>query len=128
MKIAVATDNNITVTGHVGRCNAFIIYTIEESQIINKEVIENNFTHHKQDEQKHSGEEQSQGHSHSGLLEALKDCKALIFSHGGWRLVEDLKRNNIEAVLTDEELADEAVNKYIKGELITNEENVCHHH
>ena len=34
MKIAIATDDNQTVTGHVGRCNAFIFYTIEDGKIV----------------------------------------------------------------------------------------------
>lgn len=128
MKIAAATDDNITVTGHVGRCNAFIIYTIDGSQIIKKEIIENKFTHHQVHGHSHDEKEHSHGHSHSNLIDALKECEALIFSHGGWRLVEDLKKNNIKPIMTDVVNADEAAAKYIAGELRSNEENVCNHH
>jgi len=46
MKIAVATNDNYTVAGHVGRCRAFLIYQTDGSNIQSKEVRENLFTHH----------------------------------------------------------------------------------
>lgn len=131
MKIAVATDDQVMVTGHVGRCNAFIVYTIENNAIINTEIRENNFTHHRQHKLQHSqhqGNEHSHGHGHSSLIDALSDCEALIFTSGGWRLVEELKANNIKPILTDEPLAEEAALKYYKGELQIKDENICNHH
>lgn len=130
MKIAVATDDNQTVAGHVGRCGTFIVFETDESKILNKEIRENSFTHHKQHEEHNEEHGQHRGHNHHSLIDGLKDCAALIFNHGGWRLIEDLKAHNIIPVLTDEKLAEDAVSKYLKGELIINEGNVCqgHHH
>ena len=135
MKIAVATDDNQKVAGHVGRCRAFIVFETNESQILNKEIRENSFTHHghhhENGEEHHNhGEGHGRGHDHHNLIDGLKDCQVLIFNHGGWRLIEDLKAHNITPVLTDERLAEDAVTKYIKGELVINDENVCqgHHH
>jgi predicted Fe-Mo cluster-binding NifX family protein len=132
MKIAVATNDNQSVAGHVGRCRAFIVFETNDSQIVKKEIRENSFTNHMQhrenDEEHHHGEGHGHGHNHHNLISGLKDCQVLIFNHGGWRLIEDLKANNIIPVLTDERLAEDAVTKYIKGELIINEENVCQGH
>jgi hypothetical protein len=47
----------------------------------------------------------------------LKDCDALIFNHGGWRLINELQENNIIPLLTDEKIAETAVIKYLNGEL-----------
>lgn len=134
-KIAVATDNGRNIAGHVGRCKSFLIFETNGKEIVNKEVRENSLTHHRQhqEEHRHEGHNHDEGHrqhSHPNLIEGLKDCEALIFNHGGWRLIEDLKSHNITPVLTDEKLAEEAVLKYLKGELIVNEDNVCsgHHH
>jgi len=129
MKIAVATNDNSTVAGHVGRCRAFLIYQTDGSNIQSKEVRENSFTHHGQKNgggEEHHGE--GQGHGHQNLIEGLKDCEVLIFNHGGWRLIEDMKAHNITPILTNEEIAESAVLKYIKGELIISEENVCRSH
>jgi len=136
-KIAVATDNGQNIAGHVGRCKSFLIFETNGKEIIKKEVRENSFTHHRQqhDEHNHEGhhhnhDEGHQQHSHQNLINGLKDCDVLIFNHGGWRLIEDIKAHNITPILTDEKLAEDAVLKYLKGELINNEENVCsgHHH
>jgi len=129
MKIAVATNDNSTVAGHVGRCRAFLIYQTDGSNIQSKEVRENSFTHHGQKNgggEEHHGE--GQGHGHQNLIEGLKDCEVLIFNHGGWRLIEDMKAHNITPILTNEEIAESAVLKHIKGELIIFEENVCRSH
>ena len=131
MKIAVATDDEVMVTGHVGRCNAFIVYTIEDNSISHKEVRENTFTNHKRQnhhEEHHQGEGHAHGHGHSNLITALADFEALIFKSGGWRVVEDLKTNNINPILTDEPIADVAALKYAKGELQTKDDNVCNSH
>jgi len=131
MKIAVATDDNINVTGHVGRCAAFIVYTIEENKIISKEIRENNFTHHgrgnhEEGEHHHHGQGAGQ-HGHDRLIEGLKDCAHIIFHGGGWRLLDDLKANNISPIITPERVAETAVEKFIAGTLEYDESLVCRH-
>lgn len=129
-KIAVATNDNIKVAGHVGRCKSFLIFDTEDKKIINKMTRINSFTHHGQHDHNHQEHHQGEGHGHHNLIDGLKDCEVLIFNHGGWRLVEDLKANNIKPVLTDEVIAEDAVQKYLDGTLRINEDNVCqgHHH
>ena len=130
MKIAVATNDNLKVAGHVGRCKAFLVFETEEKKILNKVIRINSFTNHGQHGHHHHEHNHGEGHGHGhhNLVEGLKDCEVLIFNHGGWRLINDLKANNIEPVLTDEPIAEEAVLKYLKGELVINEENVCQGH
>ncbi len=41
-KIAVATNDQRRVTGHIGRCRSFMIYEIDGEKIIGKELRENN--------------------------------------------------------------------------------------
>ncbi len=131
-RIAVATNDNILVAGHVGRCKAFLIYETDGSKIISKEIRENSYTHHSQNqdhtEEHHRKHGEGQGHGHQNLVEGLKDCGSIIFNHGGWRLIEDLKAHNIMPILTNEEIAENAVLKYIKGDLVISDENVCRGH
>lgn len=134
MKIAVASNDLKHVTGHLGRCKSFIIYDTADGKITNREVRQNTFTHHA-----HHGEHNHEGghhhdhggghhHNHATLVENLKDCKTLIFQSGGWPLIQSLKEGNIIPFLTDERMADEAVEKYMRGELTERTENTCHHH
>ena len=125
-KIAIATDDQLRVTGHLGRCRAFMVYEINDNKIMKKELRENVFTHHRMGHaHQHHGE--SGGHNHNHLIEGLKDCKFLISSGGGWRVVEDLKQHNITTVFSDVELIDDAVNMFIKGELENDAELTCRH-
>ena len=126
MKIAVASDDFINVTGHVGRCNGFLIYEIEGNEIVNVKEIENNFTHHKM-----SGGENhshSHGHSHAGLLEGLSECSHLICTSAGWRLRDEFEQNNKQLVFTNENDAETAVKKFISGTLEINESGTCRAH
>jgi predicted Fe-Mo cluster-binding NifX family protein len=125
MKIAVATNDQRRVTGHIGRCRAFMIYEIDGGKIINKELMENLFTNHRMKEHSHQHHGNGGRHSHLHLIEGLKDCEYLISKGGGWRVVEDLKNYNIKTLFADEELIEDAVNKFIKGELKNNKDLIC---
>ncbi len=127
MKIAVASNDHVRVSGHLGRCKSFVIYSVEDKKITNKEIRENTFTHHHAHHH-HGDEENHHGHNHANLINGLKDCEVVIFNAGGWRIIEDLKANNIIPFLTEERIADEAAQKYINGELVETENNACSHH
>ena len=127
-KIAIATNDQKRVTGHIGKCRSFMIYELDNNKIINKELRENVFTHHRMmqhDHHQHHGE--GEEHSHSHLIEGLKDCTYLISKGGGWRVVEDLRQHNIQTIFSDVELIDDAVNQFIKGELLNNPDLACNH-
>lgn len=130
MKIAVASNNEKNVAGHVGQCKAFLVYEIKEKKIVKVELRKNKFTHHWQSGQQHQhhGGHERGGHGHGRLVEGLKDCNALIFKSGEWRMIENLQENNIKPVITDERFADDAVNKYISGELVEKELAGCDGH
>ncbi len=123
-KIAIATNDQRRVTGHIGRCKSFMVYEINDKKIVNKELRENLFTNHRMNlEHQHHGE--GGGHNHTHLIEGLKDCKYLISSGGGWRVVEDLKQYNITTLFSDVELIEDAVNLFINGELKNDADLTC---
>ncbi len=130
MLAAVATDDFLTITGHVGRCNGFLIYDVEEGKINGVSQRENNFTLHRMQggQHQHSHSDGHQAHSHSGLAIGLKDCKCLIANAAGGRLVADLERNGIEVILTLLSDPETAVIAYSKGELKFDENATCNHH
>jgi predicted Fe-Mo cluster-binding NifX family protein len=125
-KIAIATNDGRKVTGHIGRCKSFMIYQLEGNKIVNKELRENVFTHHRM-HQGHQHHGEGGGHNHTQLINGLKDCSYLISSGGGWRVVEDLKQNNIIPVFSDVELIEEAVDKFMNGGLKDDAGLVCNH-
>jgi predicted Fe-Mo cluster-binding NifX family protein len=125
-KVAVATNDGKRVTGHIGKCRSFMIFELNNEIIVNKEMRENVFTHHRlEHEHQHHGE--GGGHSHTNLINGLSDCSYLISSGGGWRVVEDLKQNNIIPIFSNVESIDEALEKFIKGELKDDAGLICRH-
>ncbi|MHC1736610.1 MAG: NifB/NifX family molybdenum-iron cluster-binding protein [Ignavibacteriaceae bacterium] len=133
MKIAVASNDNKTITGHIGKCKGFIIYETEENKISSREYLNNTFTHHAQNPTEHNHEEhqhqgEGHGHGHAALLNALKGVSHLIFAGGGWRLVDDLKANGITPVLTQHKDADSAVQLLLEGKLESQDDLTCHSH
>ena len=125
-KIAVATNDQKRVTGHIGRCQAFMVIEIDKDKIVNKEIRENQFTNH-QKSGEHHHEEGHGSHSHTHLINGLKDCSYLVSSGGGWRVVEDLKQNNISTLFTDIELIDDAVEMFLNRELKHEVDLECRH-
>jgi predicted Fe-Mo cluster-binding NifX family protein len=129
MKLAIATDDFRTVTGHIGRCNGFLIYEIKDSKIKNVEQRDNVFTNHKMnghvDKQDHS---HNHRHSHASLVEGLADCSHLICTAAGWRLQEDFSQAGKELIFTNEKSAEEAALKFSNGTLAINTDGACHSH
>jgi len=127
MKIAVATNNEKNVAGHVGQCKTFLVYEIKDNKITKVELRKNTFTNHWQHNHG-AGHHGQSGHGHGRLVEGIKDCSCLIFKSGGWRMIENLQQNGIKPVITDERIADDAVNKYLTGELKEKELAGCDSH
>lgn len=127
MKIAVATEDGINVCGHVGKCDKFIIFDIDGHKIVSKNVIDNIYTQH-HNNKNCEDTQHGQGHgSHNALLTALKECNILISMGMGFRLREDLSRNNIIPVITEIDNAEYAVEKYLSGKLKDFPDKACQH-
>lgn len=118
MKVAVVSDDGKNVSQHFGRAKYFLIYETSNSGFVLKEVIEKPAHNHDMvaHGHHHGGRGHGGGHGlHRKAVNLLKDCQVLI-ARGlveGARLA--LKEKNIEVVITNEEIADEAVRKYLKS-------------
>ena len=123
MKIAIASDDERTISSHFGQTRGFVVVEVEGKEVKNREYRPNTFTGHAR------GLEGA-GHEidrHGPILSALSDCKAVI-SHGmGRRIYDDLKGAGIEVFVTDETEVQKALDLYINGELIDRPERGCSH-
>ena len=121
MKVAIASDDEKTISSHFGRTRGFVIFEIEEKEVRNREYRFNTFTGHVR------GLEDA-GHGidrHGPILEALSDCKVVI-SHGrGRRIYDDLKNAGIEVIVTDETNIQDALDLYTNGKLIHRPDITC---
>lgn len=123
MKIAIVSDDGKTIASHFGRTRGFAVFEIEGEKVKKQEYRENTFTGHVRglEEANHSFDR------HGPILEALKDCRAVI-SHGmGRRIYDDLKNAGIEVFVTEEIDVKTALDLFIKGCLIDHPELSCTH-
>lgn len=137
MKVAVASDDKKTVCGHVGRCNGFQVYEVEDGVIITQEYLTNSFTNHHNKEHNHGSEEghhhhhhgRGHGHGHGGghgrLAAALEGCEYLVSAGMGDALQQDLIKHDIKPLITNETDVEEAAIKLSKGLLKHNPDLAC---
>ena len=107
MRIAVASDDGKTISHHFGRALGFQIFEIKNDRITNQ-VYRKNIG-------KSNGECGSC--NHDVIIYNIKDCDVLISYGMGRRIYDDLTKNNIQVVVSDEETVDAAVKRFIKKEL-----------
>ncbi len=123
MKVAIASDDSKTISSHFGRTKGFVVYDIEGDRMTFQEYRQNTFTGHGM-----GHNESEPGHNcHSSIINALKDCKAVI-SHGmGRRIYNDLRAAGIEVIVTDQTDVQSALNLFCKGNLKDYHELSCKH-
>ncbi len=123
MKIAVASNDGKTIATHFGRARGFVVYELEDRELLARKFVMNTFTGHAR------GLE-GQGHDvdrHGVILEALRGCQAVISRGMGRRIHEDLRGAEIEPFIVDETLADRALGLYLEGHLEDHPEKGCTH-
>jgi predicted Fe-Mo cluster-binding NifX family protein len=117
VKIAVASEDGISISHHFGRSRSFLIFEVEDQKVVDRTVRDNTFTAHAMGECQ-EGVEHNHHHGHGAIVEALKDCEAVLCYGMGWRAAEELKQNGIQAFLVPAEMSPEdAVNKHLTGDL-----------
>ena len=111
MKIAVTYDNG-NIFQHFGRTESFKVYEVEDNKVISSEVIGSN------------------GIGHGALAGLLADqsVDVLICGGIGGGAQAALQEAGVELCAGAEGDADQAVEAYMKGELISTGANCDHHH
>ncbi len=111
MKIAVTYDNG-NVFQHFGKTEFFKVYEVEDNKVVSSEVIG------------------SDGAGHSALAGLLADrsIDVLICGGIGGGAQAALSEAGIELCAGAEGNADQAVEAYLKGELVSTGANCDHHH
>jgi predicted Fe-Mo cluster-binding NifX family protein len=123
MKIAIASDDEITIAPHLGKTNGFVVVDLEYGNVRSREYRKNDFTAHKRGLKSNILEPGR----HGPILAALKDCKAVVSRGMGRRLISDLKVAGIETYLTEEQNVARAINLYAEEKLDNNPELGCIH-
>ena len=125
MKIAAITDDGKTISQHFGRASHYMVVTVEESMIIDREMRDK--LNHKQlhsEEHEHDETEGRHGygpsadHRHGRMAETIKDCEAILCRGMGMGAYENMKSRNILPIVTDIINIDDAVLAYVNGQIV----------
>ena len=111
MKIAVTYDNG-NVFQHFGRTEQFKVYEVKDNKVVSSEVIGSNGT----------------GHGALAGLLAGQDVDVLICGGIGGGAQAALAEAGVELCAGAEGNTDEAVEAYLRGELVSTGANCDHHH
>jgi len=128
MKIAVASEDGVSISHHFGRSRSFLVFETQDKQIVGRSLRDNTFTAHALGECQ-EGQPHEHHHGHGAIVNALRDCEVILCYGMGWRAAEDLKQNGIQAfVVQGEATPEQAVVEYLAGKLnLAGSFCRCHH-
>ncbi|MEZ4767338.1 MAG: NifB/NifX family molybdenum-iron cluster-binding protein [Caldilineales bacterium] len=129
MKIAVVTDDLVTISRHFGRARNYLVLTAEDGQVITQEVrpkaghdqlhlYEHHDHDHDHDHEHGHGLGQHSQEKHNLMMANLTDCQVLIAGGMGQGAWNNLVQLGIRPVLTTVKQIDVAVREYLDGELV----------
>jgi len=125
LKIAAITEDGKTISQHFGRAPYYLVVTVENGQILDRE-LRDKLGHAHFANEPHEAEIQDQPHGmdpashnrHLQMAEAIADCEAVLCRGMGRGAYESMKQISIRPVMTDIVLCDDAVKAYIDGNIV----------
>ena len=123
MKIAAITDDETTISQHFGRAQLYVVLTVEDGKVISRETRPKKGHHSFAAHESHSGHGERHGYDagsqakHASMAETIADCQVLLAGGMGWGAYDSMRSYNIEPVVTDVQVIDEAVQLYLTGKL-----------
>ena len=118
MKIAIPTNDRVTITKRTGRAAEFGVFNIENSAIISVEYRKNTHSHkeHEKNEENHhkkDAEQPHEEHSHSEIIALLKDIDILLVRAVGKFMKSDLQNGKIPYQLVKTDVISEIITDYL---------------
>ena len=124
MKIAAITEDGQTISQHFGRAPFYLVVTIEDGQIVDRE-LRDKLGHSHFMNQPHEAEQPGQPHGmgstahnkHLQMSEAIADCEALLCGGMGMGAYQSMVARGIKPVVTELRDIDQAVLAYAQGQI-----------
>jgi len=130
LKIAVITDDGKTISQHFGRAAFYMVLSIEEGEIINREMRNklghNQFSAVGPEEHYHEqhGLDDASHNKHAQMAGSISDCQALLCGGMGMGAYESMRRLNIQPIVTDLRDIEAATQAYMDGKLVDHTEKL----
>ena len=130
MKIAVITDDGKTISQHFGRAAYYMVLSIEDGKIIDREMRDkmghNQFSAVGPEEHHHEqhGLDDASHNKHVQMAGSIADCQAVLCGGMGMGAYESMRRLNIQPIVTDLRDIEVAVQAYMEGKLVDHTEKL----
>ena len=131
-KIAAITDDGKTISQHFGRAQYYLVSTIENGQVVQRELrdklghVHFSSQPHAEEHESQPGEPASAMHGmdpashnkHVQMAEAIADCEALLCRGMGMGAYQSMQQVGVRPVVTEIAVIDEAVTAYLEGTIV----------
>lgn len=123
-RIAVASDDEVSISQHFGRAAYYVVVAVEEGKVVAKETRSKaghqTFAAHEPPKlapgDRH-GYDAGSDVRHESMAMAISDCQVLLVGGMGWGAYEAMNSYGIETIATDVRDIEEAVKLYLAGKL-----------
>lgn len=125
MKIAAITEDGKLIHQHFGRAPFYLVVTVEDGQIVQREMRpklgHSNFVnepdHHEEHGAEHGFDPAAQNR-HAQMAAPIDDCEALLCRGMGRGAYQNIQQRGIRPVVTDIASIEEAVQAYLDGLIV----------
>ncbi len=130
MKVAIVTNDGELVSQHFGRSRYYAVYTIENGQIMGKEMRERTVGHfdpnrnpQAESTEQHLDAQGRHGYGgdalnrHQAMAAAIADCDVLIAGGMGSGAVEAFRNAGLQVILTDIPSVEVAATAFAEGKI-----------
>ena len=126
MKIAAITEDGRTISQHFGRAPYYLVVTLDNGQIVDRQLRDKLGHAHFADEPHEGDSSTGQPHGfgpaahnrHVQMAETIVDCQALLCGGMGAGAYQSMVERGIKPVVTELASIDEAVMAYVAGHLV----------
>jgi len=109
MKLAIASNNGVTIQRHFGRTDRYVVVTLDGQGQVTRE--------HRPVDNTHQADSDHHRHHHGSLLESIADCDVLIAGGMGIPMANAAQASGKQLILTNERLVDDIITSYAAGTL-----------
>jgi predicted Fe-Mo cluster-binding NifX family protein len=125
MKIAATTDDGKIISQHFGRAPYYLVLTVENGQIVERE-LRDKLGHAHFVNQPHEPEIPGQPHGmdlashnkHLQMAESIADCETVLCGGMGLGAYRSMEARGIKPVVTEIQDIDQAVMAYVEGKIV----------
>jgi len=106
MKVAIPSDDRLTITQRTGQSKGFMVYEVENNSVVHAEYRVNTQKEHDETEE----------HSHAQIIELLNDVDILLVAAIGKYMKKDIEQSNLKFQLVQgEKSLTQIIDNFIKS-------------